>query len=45
MSKHIKKIESEPLSNDLLKNPAHINPKKIKKIDLEQIEEELWLGE
>lgn len=35
--------ERDPVLDDILKNPAHADPKKIKKIDLEKIEEEMWL--
>lgn len=29
--------------NDITKNAAHVDPKKLKKIDLKKIEEEMWL--
>ena len=29
---------------ELIDNPLHVSPEKIKKIDLEKVEEELWLG-
>ena len=35
------KFEEDPLFKDL-RNPAHVDPKKIKKLDLEALEEELW---
>ena len=37
------KVSSDPFLNDIIKNPAHVDPKKIKKIDLEKIEDEMWL--
>lgn len=29
---------------ELINNPIHVSPERIKKIDLEEVEEELWLG-
>lgn len=36
-------VERDPLM-ELMDNPLHVSPEKIKKIDLERVEEELWLG-
>ena len=35
--------EKDPLWDDLFNNPLHVDPKKLKKIDLKKIEEEMWL--
>ncbi|MBI2579256.1 MAG: AbrB/MazE/SpoVT family DNA-binding domain-containing protein [Candidatus Aenigmarchaeota archaeon] len=34
--------EVDPFLNDI-RNPIHVDPKKLKKIDLKKIEEEMWL--
>ncbi|MFQ6056019.1 MAG: hypothetical protein ACE5J3_08580 [Methanosarcinales archaeon] len=34
-------VKPDPLF-DLLENPAHSDPEKIKKLDLSKLEEELW---
>ncbi|MFA4820232.1 MAG: AbrB/MazE/SpoVT family DNA-binding domain-containing protein [Candidatus Aenigmatarchaeota archaeon] len=34
----------DPFLNDIINNPLHVNPKKIKKLDLEKLEEEMWLS-
>lgn len=36
--------KNDPLWNDIFENPAHADPKKIKKLDLEKLEEEMWLS-
>ncbi len=35
------KFEEDPLFKDL-RNPAHADPKRLKRLDLEKLEEELW---
>ncbi len=34
----------DPFLNDIFNNPAHVDPKKIKKLTLEKLEDELWLS-
>lgn len=39
---HFKKhMEIDPFMQDI-HNPAHVSPEKIKKIDLEKLEDEMW---
>lgn len=42
IERKVGRFEKDPLLKDILKKPAHVSPKKLKELDLEKLEEELW---
>lgn len=36
------KVKNDPFWDDIFKHPAHVDPRKIKKIDLDEVEDEMW---